>query len=127
MNDISSVQIFFLNIPLIFLENFSLSLKSFGFISPFSRMKKFVPLLFNKFLIVSLQTLLPIPETNRSLLIANGSDSSLCVLCVFFPLCNLCISRKIILSSFRDTFFGLTLLNLLFSTTFVESIVLAAC
>ena len=57
------------------------------------------------------------PETNRNLSLAKDPNSSL----------NLCISRKIILSSPSNAFFGLELLNLRLSTTCVESIDLTAC
>ena len=77
----------------------------------------FIHSFFNKVLTVSSQTLLPSPETNRRLQIANDSDSSL----------NLHISCKIILSTLSDTFFGLPLLNLRLSKTCTESIYLTAC
>ena len=64
-----------------------------------------------------MQTLAPSPETNRSLLIANDPNYSH----------NLRISCEIILSLLSDTFFSLPLLNLLLSTTCVESIDLTAC
>ena len=75
------------------------------------------PFFFNKFLTVSSQTLLPSPKTNRRLLIPDDPRSSF----------NLRISRKRILSSLRDTFFCLPLLNLRLSKTCVESIDLTAC
>ena len=74
------------------------------------------PFTFNKFIIVSSQTLLLSPETSRSLLIANDPNSCL----------NLHISRKIILPSLSDTFFGQPLLNLCLSATCVESTDLTA-
>ena len=86
---------FFLSIPLIFLEKFSVSFKSFGFNSPFFlEWRNLHPLFFNKFLTVSSQALLPSPETNRSLLVANNPNSSL----------NLRISCKIFFSSLSDIF-----------------------
>ena len=54
---------------------------------------------YDKFLTVSLQTLLPSPEINRSLLTASNPKSSL----------NLRVFCKIIISSLSDTFFGVCL------------------
>ena len=114
-NDIPSVQIFFLNTPLIFLENFSF--KPFGSNNPFFlEWRNLYPLFLNRFITISSKTLLPIPETNHSLLIANDLNSSL----------NLRVSCKTILSSISNTFFGLPLLHLRLSTTSVESIDLTA-
>ena len=112
------VQMFFLNIPLIFLENFSLSFMSFGFNNPiFVEWRNLYPFFLNNFLTVSSQTLLPSPETNRSLLIGNDPNSSL----------NLHISRKIILSYLSDAFFDLALSHLRLSTTCIESVDFTAC
>ena len=105
-------------LPLIFLKIFSLSLKSFGFNSCFFiEWRNLYPFFFNKFLKVSSQTLLSSPETSHNPLIAIDLNCSL----------NLCISHKIIIFSLKDTFFGLSLLNLRLSTTCVKSIDLTAC